>query len=374
MVKMKKKLISLSIFLLVVLIGIAACLLIHYHSLSSAEKEFYQYWYLDNVGNKLVIQDDSNTNNTIVTPQAGVDINAFQMWQTYQTLKAPADVVVALLDTGVDSEHDLIRQNLWNNPNDKSTSEPGETGYVETAFGASFVELDPSGSEKLSSQKKHGTMCAGILAKVANTDHIKLMSLAVLTASAESNDLHGSAADIVNAIHYAENNGARLCNLSMGSLANSDEIFQAMKQSNMLFILSAGNGSGRGISLDGTYDLPAIYQLDNVITVANLNYNGRLNKESNYGVQTVTIAAPGTSMLTAVPGNRFEYGTGTSMAAPVVSGISAVMMSANPELTASDVKQILCETAASLPDLQGKIITGGMVDGGAAVSNACGAL
>lgn len=214
-------------------------------------------------------------------------------------------------------------------------------------------------------------MCAGILAKVANTDHIKLMSLAVLTASAESNDLHGSAADIVNAIHYAENNGARLCNLSMGSLANSDEIFQAMKQSNMLFILSAGNGSGRGISLDGTYDLLAIYQLDNVITVANLNYNGRLNKESNYGVQTVTIAAPGTSMLTAVPGNRFEYGTGTSMAAPVVSGISAVMMSANPELTASDVKQIICETAASLPDLQGKIVTGGTVDGGAAVSKAC---
>ncbi|MDD6106913.1 MAG: hypothetical protein PUB58_00350, partial [Clostridiales bacterium] len=92
---MKKKLISLSISLLVLLLGIAAYLLIHDLSLSSAAKEFYQYWYLDNVGNKLVIQDDSNTNNTIVTPQAGVDINAFQMWQTYQALDTPADVVVA---------------------------------------------------------------------------------------------------------------------------------------------------------------------------------------------------------------------------------------------------------------------------------------
>lgn len=75
-------------------------------------------------------------------------------------------------------------------------------------------------------------------------------------------------------------------------------------------------------------------------------------------------------MLTAVPGNGYEYGTGTSMAAPVVSGISAVMMSANQELTASEVKTILCKTAVPLPDLQGKIITGAVADGGAAVSAA----
>lgn len=242
--------------LLVALFRATGYLLLRHHSLSATEKAFYQYWYLDNIGDKLVIRDHSIENNTIATPQAGVDVNAFHMWEAYQTLENPTDIIVAIIDTGIDAEHDLLRDRMWINPNATNKTRSDKNGYVETVCGANFLVPGTHALESPPSKKKHGTMCAGILAKVANTNHIKLMSLNVF---ATSDDLSSSAFDIVNAIHYAEKNGAKVCNLSMGDLANSREIFEAMEQSPMLFVISAGNGAGRGVSLDGSYETPAIY-------------------------------------------------------------------------------------------------------------------
>jgi len=336
-----------------IVIAFVAYPLLQYLTLSSEEKEFYQYWYLENIGNQLTIQDKSVENNKFVRPKSDIDIDAFKMWEIYQAADNTQEVVVALLDTAVDEDHELLKNKLWSNPVAGSG--------INTSHGADFVA---AGSNISDEDRAHGTMCAGVLAKVVNTDQIKIMCLRVLQSVDGENV--GSVQNIKEAILFAEGNGAKICNLSLDGFADESEIVEVIKNSNMLFVISAGNGPGRGVVIENNEE--SIYSLSNVISVANLNYNGKLYKESNYGPDTIDIAAPGTSMLTAFPGNKYEYATGTAMAVPVVSGIAALVMSVNGNYSAEEVKAILQETATELPELQGKVCSGAVVNGGNALA------
>ena len=111
---------------------------------------------------------------------------------------------------------------------------------------------------------------------------------------------------------------------------------------------------------------PASYQADNLISVANLMFDGTLEESSNYGMFSVDLAAPGTYILSAVPGG-YGFMSGTSMSAPMVTGTAALIYSCRTDLSLMDVKQAILSTARPLDGLSGMVGTGGMLDAGAAI-------
>ena len=175
----------------------------------------------------------------------------------------------------------------------------------------------------------------------------------------------GTTASLIAAIQYAEASGASICNLSLASNQDDRALYQAIANSKMLFIVAAGNDSAN-TDLSPTY--PASYNLDNILSVANLSYNGTLHSTSNYGATSVDLAAPGTSILSTTPNNSYSYMTGTSMAAPMVTAAAAMVYTHFDGITLADVKEILLSSVKPLSSLTGLVSTGGMLDIGAALS------
>ena len=132
----------------------------------------------------------------------------------------------------------------------------------------------------------------------------------------------------------------------------------------MLFVVSAGND---GVNTDEKASYPACFDLDNIISVANLQPDGTLCASSNYGARSVDIAVPGTYILSLTSGDSYSYMTGTSMSAPILSASAAMLYSYCDSLTLSDVKAILMQTASPLNQLNGKVLSGSMLDLGSAM-------
>ena len=177
----------------------------------------------------------------------------------------------------------------------------------------------------------------------------------------------GDLESIAEAIKYAEASGAVICNMSLSGAVKNKSIYDAMKQSKMLFVTSAGNN---GRDNDSRHVYPACYDIDNMIVVANATCDGTLFRHSNYGKKSVDIAAPGSYILSTTPENGYGYLTGTSMSAPVVSAAAAMLYSNYSNITLKRVKDILLATARANDALEGKCATGGILDLGAAMEYA----
>ena len=190
-------------------------------------------------------------------------------------------------------------------------------------------------------------------------------------------DESGFTSGIVDAIHYAENMGATICNFSFGTENTDKYMEEAIRDSKMLFVVASGNGdadTGEGYNIDTKPMYPASYGYDNIISVANLQADGRLHISSNYSYNAVDIAAPGSRILSTIDSETFSSGyasgkmptpyaymTGTSMAAPFVAGTAALLYSEFPGITLSQVKESILSGVKSLPLLAGKVVTGGML-------------
>ena len=285
-------------------------------------------------------------------------------------------VVVALVDTGIDYTHADLEGRIWVNEDEipgNGVDDDGN-GYIDDVYGWNFY----SGSNQVytGSEDSHGTHGAGTIAAhadngigiagIVRSDHVKVMAVKALGGW----DGSGSTASIIRAIQYAEANGARICNLSLGSSRNAPALYRTIAASDMLFVVAAGN-DGADLELAPSY--PASYHLDNLITVANLRYDGNLDPTSSYGASSVDLAAPGTHILSTTPGNSYSYMTGTSMAAPMVSAAAAMLCSQFPEATLADVKDILLSSVQKLDSLTGLTATGGMLDLGAAMASGAAA-
>ncbi|MBR1454906.1 MAG: S8 family serine peptidase, partial [Lachnospiraceae bacterium] len=171
-----------------------------------------------------------------------------------------------------------------------------------------------------------------------------LMPLKVL----DSNE-NGYMSSVIAAINYAKSKGAKICNISLGAYTYDYNIDQVIKNnSDMLFIVSAGNGMDFiGYSLDERDVYPAKLDYDNVITVSNASFNGERFISANFG-SYVDIFAPGTFILSTAPKNDFAYMTGTSMAAPFVSAVCAMIYSKFPNVPISDYKKLIIESASEV--------------------------
>lgn len=309
------------------------------------------------------------TGAAAATAVSGIDIGVEEAWKLSNG--GSRSVTVALIDTGVDSTHEDLADILWTNPGEipgNGLDDDGN-GYVDDVNGWNFY----NNSNRIytsSTEDSHGTHGAGTIlaasdngkgiAGIASGCSVKLMVLKALGGLSGT----GSTASIIRAIQYAEANGASICNLSLGNDTDDRALYRAIASSGMLFVAAAGND---GADTDRSPSYPASYPLDNILSVANLSYDGTLHYTSNYGAASVDLAAPGTYILSTTPGNTYSYMTGTSMSAPMVSAAAAMVYAQHSDLSLAGVKEVLLRSAQKLDALEGSVLSGGMLDLGAAM-------
>lgn len=304
------------------------------------------------------------------TAVADIDTDAVEAWELFDGDER--EVIVAIIDTGVDYTHEDLDDVIWVNAGEIAGDgiDNDNNGYIDDVYGWNFYDNNAKVySSRKSTEYTHGTHVAGTIAAeingvgvagVASKANIKLMVIKALGGS----EGEGSTEDVIAAIKYAESMGAVICNLSFGTTENDEELYEAMAASNMLFVCAAGNGDTRGVGVntDETPLYPASYDLDNIISVANLTYDGTLDESSNYGLVSVDIAAPGTEILSTSAAGSYEYLSGTSMAAPMVTAVAASVYSYYGDLDLAAVKEIVLKSAQPLDSLTGLVATGGMVN------------
>lgn len=244
-------------------------------------------------------------------------------------------------------------------------------GYIDDIYGWNFCEDNAnllSGEERY--ENDHGTSCAGIIAAehngigiagIAGNANVEIMSLKVLKGIEHI----GRIDDVIEAINYAENMGAKICNLSLSVDTNNILLKNTIKNSNMLFIVSAGNGN-RNIDEEPTF--PASYDFNNVISVANIGFDGKLYETSNFGKNSVDVAAPGTYIYSTNVDNTYGYDTGSSMATPMVTGVASLMYLFYDDISISQIKTLIINSSTKIDDLKEKVVSSGILNGKMALS------
>lgn len=292
--------------------------------------------------------------------QFGSDVNSTGAWKTTTGSKS---TVIAVIDSGIDFTHPDLTGNQWFN------RVPGVNGDVH---GWDYVD----DNAEIKDEQGHGTAVAGIIAAEGNNSvgttgvmwRAGLMSLRVL-----DNTGTGDVANAIEAIDYAVAHGAQVINLSWGtngeSLALKEAINRALKR-NVVVVCSAGNGS-RDLSAGPYY--PASFDLKDLISVAGSDNFDRLASWSNWGARSVTVAAPGTNILTTQRGGGYWSVSGTSAAAPIVSGIAGLAKTFRPGATVQSVSRALIQGARKAASLSGKVASGGVVDAEATLGKIHGA-
>ncbi|MCC5807178.1 MAG: choice-of-anchor D domain-containing protein [Opitutales bacterium] len=291
---------------------------------------------------------------------ADADIDAPEAW-TYTT--GSAEIVVAVIDTGIDYTHPDIAPNMWFNPGEVAGTgrDDSGNGFVDDVHGWNFVSNTPDPMD----DHDHGTHCAGTVAAAGNNGigivgvawEARLMALKFLNAGGS-----GATSDAIRAIDYATANGAHIINASFGGPGFSQgmkDAIAAAGEAGILFVAAAGN-NGRDIDAQPTF--PAAYNLPNIITVAATTDRDERASFSNYGVERVHLGAPGQAILSTVVGNRYASFSGTSMAAPHVAGAAALVLSRNPILAPEETKAILMESADPVEALEGITVSGGRLN------------
>ena len=305
---------------------------------------------------------------------AGIDINLKPAWALYDAAQSKRPVTVAIIDTGIDINHPELAGALWTNPGEI----PGDgidndgNGFVDDVNGWNFY--DNNNSVYTGTLDSPGTHAAGIIAATRGslgiagiTDKLFVKIMPVKALGGETGQ--GSTENVIKAIQYAEANGADICNLSFGASVTDPKLEEVIKNSRMLFVVAAGNGDplGVGYDIDKSPIYPASLPYDNIISVANIMFDGNLSPDSNFGVNGVDLAAPGSYIVSTTPGDTYAFMSGTSMAAPMVTGVAAMLYSYRPDISLMDVKNIILNSARKLDSLNGKVLSGGLLDAASAL-------
>ena len=294
---------------------------------------------------------------------AGADINATNGWD-YQT--SASNIIVAVIDTGVRYTHEDLAANMWVNPQENLD------GYTNDLYGINLVN-NGRGNGDPWDDYGHGTHVSGIIGAVGNNGvgiagvcwQVQLMALKFIDSSG-----NGSISDAITCIDYARSHGAKVINASWGSYnftsAALQDAINSLRDAGVIFVAAAGND---GNNNDANSLFPASYDFDNVIAVAASDRNDNLAWFSNFGLNTVKIAAPGIPIFSCWNGSDSDYQNyqGTSMAAPHVAGACALVWSKYPELSMLQVIRRVLEGADPLPGMTNMCTTGGRLNLGKAL-------
>ncbi|OQW46311.1 MAG: hypothetical protein A4S09_16490 [Proteobacteria bacterium SG_bin7] len=328
-----------------------------YANKTPTDAKYSSQWGMRNTGQK-----DSDGNKGT----AGVDIEIESVWDL--TVGSP-NVIVAVIDTGIDFKHPDLADNQFINEKEASGKkgiDDDGNGYVDDVSGYNFYSNKPNATD----DHGHGSHCAGVIGARGNNDfgiagvnwNVKMMPLKFLSASG-SGDTEGA----IKSITYAVNNGAKVLSNSWGGGGESRALKEAIEYAlskDVLFVAAAGNNTE---NTDQDPHFPSSYDVENIISVAALSNSGNLADFSNYGVKTVDLAAPGVNIMSTILGGTFEEWSGTSMATPFVAGVAALMLSVNPNLSALALKAKILATVRPMNSLQGKVLTGGFLNANGAV-------
>jgi hypothetical protein len=254
-----------------------------------------------------------------------------------QSISDPSQVIVAVIDTGVEYDHDDLKANMWVNEkerNGRPNFDDDGNGVIDDVFGARFVNGRISGDPR--DDNGHGTHCAGTIAAVANgTGVVGMAQTRVMALKFLARNGGGLTSDAVRCIDYARKNGARVISNSWGSASSPpkalEEAIERAQLEGILFVVAAGNDNKNIDNIDYS---PANSRNDNVLTVGSINAAGGRSGFSNFGKQNVDIGAPGGTgppgsdddILSTWLNNDFAYLAGTSMATPHVSGAAALLL------------------------------------------------
>ena len=293
------------------------------------------------------------------------DIDAPEAWD-FTT--GNSDVVVAVIDTGVDYNHEDLAENMWLNPREipNGVDDDGN-GYVDDLFGINAI----TGSGNPYDDHSHGTHVAGTIGAQGGNGigvvgvnwDTSIMALKFLDASGYGYD--SGAIDcieyaILMKLEYGVN--IRLINASWGgedfSPGLKDSIREA-QEAGILFVAAAGNWS---LNTDTYPHYPSSYDLTSIVSVAATNRSDDLASFSNYGPVSVDFGAPGVEILSTTPGDTYAYYSGTSMAAPHVSGAAALIWGRYTSSDPEGMRTLLCDTVDEIPALQGRILCGGRLN------------
>ncbi|RME04841.1 MAG: hypothetical protein D6805_01660 [Planctomycetota bacterium] len=301
----------------------------------------------------------------------GAHVDMLRAWRLTTGSKK---VLVAVLDTGVDYEHPDLRENIWVNEKEKygiAGYDDDGNGYIDDVHGWNFVSAVKTGNQAGSpdpmDDNGHGTHCAGVIgAKGNNLEgiaglnwQVRIMALKFLNAVGS-----GNVVSMYRAIEYAVRNKVRVINASFGFEQKSkllEDALRMAREAKVIICAAAGN-SGRSSDRRPLY--PANYEreFDNIISVAATNNLDKLASFSNFGARTVHVAAPGVRIVSTIPKNSYAAASGTSMAAPHVSGAVALLLSRNPRLSPKTVRDRLIATCDVVEDLVGRVRSWGRIN------------
>jgi subtilisin family serine protease len=281
------------------------------------------------------------------------------------------EVVVAIIDTGIDYTHPDLAANIWTNPLEipGNGRDDDNDGVVDDIHGANFTTRDTSGRPVPSGDPKddhlHGTHVAGTIGGVGNNHlgvagvnwNVKMMGLKFLDKNGS-----GSLSDAISAINLMvklKKRGVniRVSNNSWGGGGYAAALYSAIRDARdagIIFVAAAGNSASDN---DARASYPANYDLSNVVSVAAIDVEQNLASFSNYGATQVDIAAPGVNIYSTVPGGYATL-SGTSMATPHVTGALALLLANEPNLSADQAIARLYDTGSRIASLEGVVRTG----------------
>ncbi len=304
--------------------------------------------------------DFNNTGQSGGRPDA--DIDAPEAWDVTTGTGA---TTVAVIDTGIDYNHPDLAANIWTNPGEIPGNgiDDDHNGYIDDVHGYDFVNNDGDPMDDHS----HGTHCAGTIGAVGNNGvgvagidwNVKIMAVKFLNATGT-----GSIGNAILALNYAVMMGAKVSNNSWGGTGFSASLQNAItsaRSSGHIFVAAAGNNATNN---DTTPFYPASYTSDNVVAVAATDRTDAMASFSNYGATSVDLAAPGYSIYSTIPVSMgsYAYKSGTSMAAPHVTGAVALVSDLHPGWTYSQVIHQIFSSVDPLTSLTGKVATGGRLN------------
>lgn len=329
----------------------------NHSSMAPTDPLYGKLWGLKNTGAN---EPDRNGGTSTTPGVAGADTDAEKGWTITTGSKK---VTIAVIDTGIDYNHPDLKNQIWTNEKEIAGNgvDDDNNGFIDDIHGWNAYAKNGNPMDG----NAHGTHCAGTIGAEHNNgigvagvmSDVTLMAVKFL-----SDEGSGSLADAVVAIDYATKMNVDIMSNSWGgggfSQALEDSI-KAAKNKGIIFVAAAGNDSSNN---DSRPSYPASYQVDNVISVASHTAQDTISSFSNFGKRSVHVAAPGSNILSSVPGGDYKVFSGTSMATPHTSGVVGLLLSETGRLPVLEVRNRLMATTVPGPAYRKTTQGGGRVN------------
>lgn len=291
--------------------------------------------------------------------------------------RTPEEIIVAVADTGVDHNHEDLKDVMWSNPGEIAGDgvDNDGNGYIDDIHGINVLVRDAQGRATTNTMASHwhGTHVSGTIAATQNNgvgiagvaSNVKIMAIRVVPDDSDELD-----SDIVEGFKYAAKMGAKLINCSFGKSKNEGgmvvrDVMNAIEKEGVLVVVSAGNDSMAPWSYhnnDTDPKYPASYDSANMMVIASSDSRSGLSSFSNVGLVTVDVASPGSNVYSTINGNRYSMASGTSMAAPNATGVAAMVLGYFPDLKPVQLKKVLMSSVTKVPAFSDKMASGGRLN------------